>query len=371
MIKIGSGVLAPGGRLRPQILDRVCDELVTVTGMGYAPVLVSSGAIACGYGAMGLGAMPRALHEAQAAAAIGQPILMHAYQQACAQRGRVIAQVLLTADDLGDRRRYLNALRTLETLIGAGVIPIINENDSVLFDEIRVGDNDTLAALLGSALRAQHAVLVSVAGGVQRADGGGVIPSMSHANEARAHVEDDTSATGTGGMGSKLSAVATLLGHGVETAIIPGPSDALPDPISRSLRGERIGTRFTLDDLPAIPPARKSWLAQGGRAKGRVLVDAGAARALRDRGASLLPKGVVRVEGDFAHRQPIEICDERGAPIARGVSCYNAREIAQIMGMGSERIEPILGYRVRDEIVHRDDMVVLDSNSTPSGSGPS
>ncbi len=363
VIKIGSGVLAPDGELSLPTLQRICDDVMRLTRMGYAPVVVSSGTIACGRLKLGLEHMPRALHLAQASAAIGQPVLMHAYQQAFQIHDQTIAQVLLTADDFSHRQRYLNALRTLETLIDAGVVPIINENDSILIDEIRVGDNDTLASLIGSAIRAQHAVIISVAGGVRHASKDEVITELGDIADALPHVNDEQSSSGTGGMGSKLNAVETLLAHGIETSIVPGPTDEVLDPVSRCLSGENIGTRFTIDDLEDIPSARKSWLAHGCKPRGQVWVDAGAERALRQKGASLLAKGITSVDGDFTNQELVEILNPSGEVFARGLSTYSAREIDQIMGQRSEQFETILGYHINDEVIHRQDLVILSQTS--------
>ena len=363
LVKIGSGVLAPEGSLDRGVLDLVCAEVARLRGRGDRVVLVSSGAVACGAGVLGIpggiagGAMD--LRTSQAAAAIGQPTLVHAYRESLAPHGIVMAQVLLTADDIRDRTRYLNARATLGALLEAGVVPIVNENDSVLFDEIRVGDNDTLAALVGSALRVDHAVLVSVAGGLRDLVRREVIEHVGRVGDALAHVEDGRSASGTGGMASKLDAVAILLGSGVPVSIVPGPSDDCPDPVTRALDGGRVGTRFTRADLDAIPGARKAWILHGAPVRGRLVVDEGAARALTERGASLLPKGVVGVEGDFAHEAGVEIRPERGGAIARGLASYGAREIERIMGRGSGEIEGILGYAHRAEVVHRDHMALL------------
>ncbi|MEX0877144.1 MAG: glutamate 5-kinase [Phycisphaerales bacterium] len=363
VIKIGSGVLAPNGELSLPTLQRICDDVMRVTRMGYAPILVSSGTIACGRLKLGLEQMPRALHLAQASAAIGQPVLMHAYQQAFQIHDQTIAQVLLTADDFSHRRRYLNALRTLDTLIEAGIIPIINENDSILFDEIRVGDNDTLASLIGSAIRAQHAVIISVAGGVRHASKDEVITELGRVADALPHVNDEQSSSGTGGMGSKLNAVETLLAHGIETSIVPGPNDEVVDPVSRCLSGQDIGTRFTIEDLANIPSARKSWLAHGCKPQGVLWVDSGAERALRDQGASLLAKGVTKVRGDFTNQQLVEIRNPEGEVFARGLSAYSAREIDQIMGQRSAKFEDILGYHIGDEVIHRQDLVILSQTA--------
>jgi len=340
----------------------VCDEVVRLRERGDRVVLVSSGAVACGAGALGISGAPTDLRQSQAAAAIGQPTLIHAYQDSLARRGAAMAQVLLTADDIRDRTRYLNARATLETLLSAGVVPIVNENDSVLFDEIRVGDNDTLAALLGSSLRVDHAVLVSVAGGLRDLVNREVIGHVPRVEDAREHLDDTRSASGTGGMASKLAAVALLLTHGVPVTIVPGPTDAAPDPITRALAGDPVGTRFTTEDLDAIPRARKSWIAHGAPVRGRLIIDAGAARALTERGASLLPKGILRVEGSFTHESGVEIAREGAEPIARGLASYGAAEIDRIKGRGSGEIEHILGYAHRPEVVHRDNMALIRNN---------
>jgi len=362
LIKIGSGVLAPRGSLDRAVLDRVCDEVGRLRGGDDRVVLVSSGAVACGAAALGIPGPTRDPRMSQAAAAIGQPTLVHAYQESLARHALTMAQVLLTADDIGDRVRYLNARATLETLLDRGVVPIVNENDSVLFDEIRVGDNDTLAALLGASLRVDHAVLVSVAGGLRDLVNREVIGHVRRVEDAREHIDDARSETGTGGMASKLGAVALLLEHGVPVMIVPGPSAQTPDPITRALAGDEIGTRFTREDLDAVPRARKSWIAHGAPVRGRLIVDAGAARALEKCGASLLPTGVLGVEGVFAPEECVEVAPIDSGPIARGLASYGAAEIERIRGRGSAEIVRILGYSHRPEVVHRDNLALLRNN---------
>lgn len=358
VIKVGSAVVAPGGRMHPETLERIVEEIAELVNAGVQVVLVSSGAVSAGFRSLGLEGMPLATRQKQAAAAIGQPTLLRTYSEKLARHSITAAQVLLTADDFGRRERFLNARDTLETLLDAGVTPIINENDSVVFDEIKLGDNDRLSALAASCIHADLLVLLSVAPGLVDMGTGKVIPRVTSIGEARSYVNETiSSGVGTGGMGSKLEAIGIVMEHGIPAVLTAGPTAEISDPIARVLRGESVGTRFDVnaDTLTA----RKSWIAHAAAADGAIFVDDGAVAAVVERGASLLPGGIVRVDGHFDAGSAVEIRDPDGQCIARGLASYNSAEIDQIKGSKSGDIEDLLGYVNTRVVVHRDDLQLV------------
>lgn len=359
MVKVGSAVVAPGGVVDPVAVGRLGDELAGLLRSGVQAVLVSSGAVASGFRALGLAGMPETIRQKQAAAAIGQPALMRMYADRLGTHGVATAQVLLTTDDFGHRERFLNAKHTLETLLAAGVLPIVNENDSVAFDEIKLGDNDRLSALVAGAVDADLLLLLSVAPGLMDLGDGSVIPTVSSIEDVRFFVDAArSSGVGTGGMATKLDAAAIATEHGIPAFLTRGPTEDVPDPIARALRGEAEGTRFEPRDR-AGRRSRKSWIAHATKARGVIVVDDGAARAVRERGASLLPGGVVRVEGRFEPGAPVDIADRDGRVVARGLASYGSADIERIKGARSDAIAGILGYAYADEVVHRDDLQVI------------
>lgn len=359
MVKIGSAVVAPGGVLDNGAMDRLCDDIAHARTRSRSMLLVSSGAVAAGFAGIGLSAMPKSLRDKQAAAAIGQPRLLRAYAERLSKHGITTAQVLLTADDFDHRTRFINARHTLETLLKHRVLPIINENDSVTYEEIRLGDNDRLSALVASAVGADLLLLLSSAPGLIHRETGEIIPTVTSIAQARTHVTSDRSTTGTGGMKTKLDAAEIAITHGVSVVITRGPTPDSPSPISDVLSGRPIGTRFELPPGVRGPTLRKSWIAFGTQVRGTIVVDEGAAIAIVRRGASLLPKGILRVEGDFREGATVEIRDPSGAVIARGLSSYDALVIERIKGLRTADLPTVLGQAYSDEIVHRDDLLVL------------
>ncbi len=363
VVKIGSAVVAPGGRLAPEAVERLADEIAGVRAAGVSVVLVSSGAVACGLKGMGLDRMPARISDRQAAAAVGQPLLMRAWGEAFARRGLAAAQVLLTADDIDFRARFVNAHRTLATLLERGVVPIINENDSVSFDEIKLGDNDRLSALVAGLVGADLLVMLSAADGLREAGGAGpVIPLVRDIAAVRAHISSDRTPTGVGGMATKLDAAETARAMGAAAVIAPG---SRPGVLALAVAGEPVGTRFPPPDSgPTASTRRKRWIAHSLRARGTIVVDEGARRALRDRGASLLPKGVLSVHasepGGFGIGAAVEIRGLEGPAFARGLVSYRFDEIDRIRGRRSDEIGAILGYTYCDEIIHRDDLIVTE-----------
>jgi glutamate 5-kinase len=284
---------------------------------------------------------------------------MQAWSRALAGHGIIAAQVLFTAEDLGDRPRYLNARRTMAELLDRGVLPIINENDTVSYEEIRFGDNDMLSALAADVLSADALIILSKATGLY-ADGDPtrVIPTVTTdpagSDDAGSHVRDERSSVGTGGMASKLAASMLSARWGIPTVVAGGH---VPDVLTRVLRGELVGTLFA----PATQrvTARHRWLSGAARSKASIRVDAGAAKALRERHASLLPSGITSVEGVFDRGAIVAIRDPEGDAIAKGVTLYSSEEVTRIAGRRSDQIEGVLGYSLAEEVVHRDDLALL------------
>ncbi|WP_439514362.1 glutamate 5-kinase [Oceanibaculum nanhaiense] len=359
VVKIGSALLVDEktGRIRQDWLAALAEDVAALRRRGVEVVIVSSGAISVGRRHLGLTGRTLALEEKQAAAATGQIKLAHAYQEALARHDITVAQVLVTLEDTEARRRHLNARATIDALLRLGAVPVINENDTVATAEIRFGDNDRLAARVAQMISADTLVLLSDIDGLYTADPRGT-PDAAHipvVTEVTPEIEamGGAAATGysSGGMVTKLAAGKIAIGAGCRMAIAHGTE---MHPLHRLEEGARC-TWF----LPSAGPrtARKRWIGGHLNTTGSVTVDAGAARALAQ-GKSLLPAGIVAVEGDFQRGDPIAVCDPEGRVIGRGLSAYNAGDARRIMGHKSREIEAVLGYRGRDEIIHRDDLVL-------------
>lgn len=359
VVKIGSNVLVePASGLAEPVLRHLVAQCAAVRDAGRTLVLVSSGAVACGTTQLQARRLPlgKDLAFKQAAAAVGQPLLMRYYEQAFAPTP--VAQVLLTYDDARDRERFLNARHTLRTLLGLGVVPIINENDTVATAEIKFGDNDFLSALVANIVDADLLVLLSDVDGLFDRDPKrhpdarrlGFVPEVDAATMALA--SGGTSAFGTGGMQSKLTAAQTAARFGATTVIVNGRT---PDVLRRVLAGDDVGTLFP--PAPAALGGRKRWIAAL-RPQGRLTLDAGAVRAVATQGKSVLPSGIVRVEGRFAAGDVVACCDEQGREFARGLSSYGAGEVEAIRGLKSSEIARRLGFRAHDEVIHRDDLAL-------------
>lgn len=355
VVKIGSAVLARGGTLDDRVLGRLASQIAGLHARGIQVTVVSSGAVASGFRLLGRSAPPKTIVAKQAAAALGQHRLMSAWAAALLGHGLNAAQILYTADDLEDRRRFVNARRTLEELLSRGAVPIVNENDSISFAEIRLGDNDRLSALTANLVGADLLLILSSVQGLSARDQPGkVIPTIADAAEARAHVRPETSATGVGGMATKVESAALCAAWGIPTVIAGG---AVDDVITRVVAGERVGTLFVPSNRRT--PSRKRWLAGTARSRGTITIDPGAARALSNRNASLLASGVIGVRGDFERHDPVDIAGGDGTVIARGTPGYSAEELRAIAGQRTDRIAAILGYAYADEVVHRNDLVLL------------
>ena len=362
VVKIGSALLtAEGQGLDRQALAHWVDQMADwLEGEGQELVLVSSGAVAEGMCRMGWTRRPDTLHELQAAAAIGQMGLVQAWESCFQRRGRHTAQVLVTHDDLSDRRRYLNARSTLRTLLDLRVVPVVNENDAVANEELRFGDNDTLAALVANLVEAQLLILLTDQPGLFEADPrrhpDARLIEQASVDDPRLDrfAGDSGGRLGRGGMATKLRAARLAARSGTATLIAPGGE---PHVLQRIARGETVGTLL----LPAQEPdaARKRWLAGQLQARGRLVLDAGAVRVLRERGRSLLAVGVVAVEGEFSRGEVVVCVDQQGREVARGLVNYSAEETRRIMGQPSHRFEAILGYMDDEELIHRDNLVLL------------
>ncbi len=361
VIKVGSRVLTlDNGGLDHSVIANLCQEIATLRQSGIEVILVSSGAVAAGRATLAGGDQPLTIPQKQAAAAVGQPLLMQAYQQHCAEHGLITAQILLTADDLANRNRFLNARTTLEALLAAGTLPVINENDSVAVAEIKFGDNDNLSALVTSLAEADLLLILTDIDGLYSANPATdptaqLIPLVrSITREIEKMAGGSGSSVGTGGMATKISAAKKAARFGVPTILAPGKQ---PGVIRASVGGEEIGTLF----LPAKQGLnrRKHWIAYSLRPAGRLLIDGGAQRALQEKGTSLLPSGITGIEGRFERGCCVRICGPDGSEIARGLTDYSSSEIMLLAGHKTGEIETLLGYRYGDEIVHRDNLVLL------------
>ncbi len=359
IIKIGSALLVDqgSGQIHRAWLESLCDDLAAARARGTEVVVVTSGAVAIGRRPLGLPDGPLRLEEKQAAAATGQIRLAHAYQEALHRHGLTVAQVLLTVDDSEDRRRYLNARSTLETLLKLGAVPVINENDTVATQEIRFGDNDRLAARVAQMIVADTLVLFSDIDGLYTADprkdpAARFLPLIEELTpEIEAMAGDPGSGYGSGGMVTKLMAARIALGAGCRMAIAPGKP---LHPLQAIANGGRC-TWFVPRQSPLT--ARKRWIAGSIKPAGAFVVDDGAAAALRQ-GRSLLPAGVRVVEGSFERGDAVVVRNGDGRTLARGLSAYSSEDAKLIIGHKSADFETILGYRGREEIIHRDDLVV-------------
>jgi glutamate 5-kinase len=361
VIKVGSSLVTNEGRgIDHDAVGRWASEIAALRTAGREIVLVSSGAIAEGMQRLGWIERPAAMHALQAAAAVGQMGLVQAYETAFARFGLHTAQILLTHDDLSDRRRYLNARSTLTTLLSLGVIPVINENDTVTTDEIRFGDNDTLGALVTNLLEADVLVLLTDQPGLYRSDPR-KDPNAELIRQARAadpSLDAMAGGTGTqigsGGMLTKVLAARRAARSGASTVIASGREANV---LARLAVGEPIGTELTADAMTLA--ARKQWLADHVRLAGRLTLDAGAVRALVRDGKSLLPIGVIACSGSFERGEVVACCDADGREIARGLVNYSAAETQRIMRKPSSEIGALLGYVDEPELIHRNNLVLL------------
>lgn len=360
VVKVGSALVTENERgIDRDAIGRWCRQIATLHQHGRQVVLVTSGAVAEGSRRLGFPRRPDTVHELQAAAAAGQMGLIEAYEQAFRESGLATALVLLTHDDLADRRRYLNARGTLRTLLGMDVVPVINENDSVATDEIRLGDNDTLSAMVASALSADVLVLLTDRDGMHERDprfepDAPVIErALAADRDLDAHA-GGSGVLGRGGMVTKLAAARLAARSGTPTVIANG---ALPDILVTIGDGAAVGTLLESDVEPLV--ARKRWIAGQLRPKGRIALDDGAVRAVRERGVSVLAVGVIAATGDFQRGDMVLVTDSDGAEVAKGLVNYGGDETRLLLGASSGEIEARLGYVDDEELIHRDNLVVV------------
>jgi glutamate 5-kinase len=360
VVKIGSALLTNDGRgLNQQGISTWVEQLAQLRRQGHELILVSSGAVAEGMSRLGWTSRPHALHQLQAAAAVGQMGLVQAYESYFQRHGMHTAQVLLTHDDLSNRGRYLNARSTLRTLLDLGVVPIINENDTVVTDEIRFGDNDTLAALVANLIEAELLVILTDQAGMcdkdprQHPDARLIHQTPVNAPGLEAMAGGSGGALGRGGMLTKVRAARLAARSGSATVIAAGREERV---LLRLAEGEELGTLFVPDQEPIA--ARKQWLAGHLQVRGTLTLDVGAVRVLRESGKSLLPVGVKALTGAFLRGEMVSCVDEAGNEVARGLVNYSAQDTRRIQGQPSSRIEELLGYVGEPELIHRDNLIL-------------
>ena len=362
VVKVGTSTItyANGKRNFSQI-DRLARELSDLQNQGKEMILVSSGAVAVGVDRLGLPTKPSTIPGKQACAAVGQGVLMHTYEKLFADYGQIVAQVLITRTEAIDRHRYTNCRNTFMTLLQQGVIPIVNENDVVALDELKIGDNDNMSALVAGIVDADLVIILSDIDGLYTAN------PATHPEATLVHtVQEITpeieasaggvgSSRGTGGMATKIQAAKAATNSGIQLVIASGTEkNAIP----RILQGEEIGTLFVSRENRL--QFRKRWLAFGAKIQGSIVVDDGCAKAIRKAGGcSILPAGIYQVVGDFQSGSTISVIDKEGHELARGLVHYTAAELEKIKGCKSSDIEGILGHKNYDEVIHRDDLVIL------------
>ena len=360
VVKVGSSLVTNEGRgLDEQAIGEWCRQIGTLVRDGREVIMVSSGAIAEGMKRLGWTTRPQALHELQAAAAVGQMGLAQMYETKLRENGLGSAQVLLTHADLADRERYLNARSTLLTLLTHGVLPVINENDTVVNDEIKFGDNDTLGALVANLVEADALIILTDQKGLftadPRLDATATLVQQARAGDAA--LEDMAGGTGSslgkGGMITKILAAKRAAGSGASTVIAWGRE---PDALLRLTQGEAIGTLLVAQTQKQ--QARKQWMADHLQLRGSVTIDAGATQKLKADGSSLLPIGMTSVDGDFSRGEVIAIVDEHGHEVARGLANYAAAEARLLCRKPSAQMATLIGYAAEPEMVHRDNMVI-------------
>jgi len=362
VIKVGSSTITYGnGKRNFSRIDHLAREIADLANQGKEIILVSSGAVAVGVDRLGLPAKPKTIPGKQAAAAVGQGVLMHTYEKIFAEYGQIVAQVLLTRVDSVDRHRYTNSRNTFLALLEHKVIPIVNENDVVAIDELKIGDNDNLSALVAGIVDADLLIILSDIDGLytanpQKDPNAKLVPEVTDITpEIEASAGDAGSKVGTGGMFTKIQAAKMATSSGINMVIASGEEK---DAISRILEGEEIGTLFVSRENRL--QFRKRWLAFGARIAGKIVVDDGCAKAVRKAGGcSILPAGITDVEGEFEAGNTISVVNKNGHELARGLSNYSSEELDMIKGAKTSEIENILGHKHFDEVIHRDDLVIL------------
>ncbi|MFZ5945954.1 MAG: glutamate 5-kinase [Bacillota bacterium] len=360
VIKVGSSTLTHHtGKINLEQIEKLVRQLSDLSNQGKEVLLVSSGAVGAGMGKLGLKERPKTIPEKQATAAVGQGILMHIYEKMFSEYSQIVAQLLLTRADIADRKKFLNARNTLLTLLRNGVVPIINENDTVAVEEFKFGDNDTLSALVAGLVDADLLILLSDIDGLYTGDPrkDEKAALLNVVEEVNTDIEGLAgkagSKLGSGGMVTKIAAAKIAVNAGIPMLIANGTS---PDIIRGICRGEELGTLFIPREVR--PHTRKRWIAFGSDIQGKLWVDMGARTAILDNGKSLLPSGVRKIEGEFHAGHVVSIVDENGTEFARGIVNYNTEELQKIKGIQCKDIQIILGYKDFDEVIHRDNLAV-------------
>ncbi len=366
VVKVGSQVLTAEEGLNLEVIAALARQIEDILGRGTQVILVSSGAVASGVRKIGLPGRPEELPRRQAAAAVGQAGLIMEYEKAFERYGRLVAQILLTSEDLSSRKRYLNARNTLNTLLEWGIVPVINENDTVSVEEIRLGDNDNLAAMITLLMDADLLIVLSDIDGLydqdpRRNPSARLIPEVraGHRQLERA-AGDLPGELGTGGMRSKLSAARKVNTAGVPFVLARGTEESV---LTRILAGEPLGTYFA--PRAGRLARRKCWIAFSLKPRGSLGIDAGAVNALVRQGKSLLASGITVVRGEFAVGAPVTISGPDGEEIGVGLVNYSAADIRRILGLHSRHIRQVLGEKPYDEVIHRDNLAVLADGETP------
>jgi glutamate 5-kinase len=361
VVKVGTSVLtSPDGTLDPARIDHLSEQISLVMDQGRKVALVSSGAVGAGMGQLGWKRRPDNLRQLQAAAAVGQAYLIRAYDEGLRRHGRHAAQLLLTHEDFDNRARYLNMRNTLHALFECAAVPIINENDTISVDEIKLGDNDQLAAMVTNLLQAPLLVILSVVDGLYRVQPGGlqpgeIVPVVAQIDEhVRALAGDGRSALGTGGMQSKLAAARRVTHAGGSVIIASGTQS---EPLTRILSGAPVGTLFLAHG--ARHKARKRWIGLTARPRGHFVVDDGARHALESSAKSLLAIGILEVVGEFEKGDVVGIRDRAGSEFARGLTNYRSGDANRIRGLRTQEARHELGMAAYDEVIHRDNLMVL------------
>lgn len=361
VVKVGSSTLThETGKLNYHRIERLAMEIADLANQGKEMVLVSSGAVSAGMGPLGLSSRPKTIREKQAVAAVGQGVLMHTYEKMFREYGQNVGQVLLTRMDAQDRKKFMNSRNTLLTMLQMGVIPIINENDVVAIDEFKIGDNDTLSAMVSNFIEADLLIILSDVDGLYTANPqthpeARIIPVVTEVDK---HVYDIAggagSSIGTGGMYTKIQAASIATSSGVDMVIASGSEDGV---LRRICQGEDVGTWFTAKDSNLH--TKKRWLLSGGKARGSLIVDGGCRNALIEHGSSLLPVGIAAVEGEFHEGDIVNVMYE-GLVIAKGIVNYNSESVEAIKRHKTDDITKILGHEgVYEEVIHRDNLVVM------------
>lgn len=361
VIKVGTSTIThTNGLLNLTQMESVVRQIADLHNQGYEVILVSSGSIGAGIGKLGLKTRPKTIPEKQVAAAVGQGILIHMYEKLFSEYGKIVAQILITKEDIHHRTRFLHVRNAFFSLLDQGVVPIVNENDAIAVDEIKLGDNDTLSAIVASISEADLLILLSDIEGLCEADPRVQpdAPLIHTVTEISPYIEQLAggagSNLGTGGMVTKVNAAKIATSSGTAMVIVNG---SRPGVINEIIRGEDVGTWFQEKQHPL--QARKHWIAFGSTPSGVLVIDEGAAKALVQRQKSLLPSGILQVNQEFREGQIVSVVNQEGQELARGITNYSSNDIDLIKGLNTSEIDGKLGYKAYDEVIHRNNLVIV------------